>query len=45
MECGGKRSATPLWNQQAELTQEKRRRRFAMPAHSKWCYIQDALDD
>jgi hypothetical protein len=35
MECGGKRSATPLWSQRAGLNQQKRRRRFALPAHSK----------
>src|SRR6266436_7964190 len=42
MECGGKRSATPLWSHRAGLKQQKRRRRFALPAHSKWCYIQGA---
>ena len=44
MECGGKRSATPLWigTRVAEfalvernLANSKRRRRFALPAHSK----------
>jgi hypothetical protein len=35
MECGGKRSAIPLWNHPTGLNQEKRRRRFALPAHSK----------
>src|SRR5216110_58781 len=38
MECGGKRSATPLWSLRAGLNQQKRRRRFALSAHSKWCY-------
>ena len=33
MECGGKRSATPLSD--ATGTEEKRRRRFALPAQSK----------
>jgi hypothetical protein len=32
LECGGKRSATPLWI----VIDPKRRRRFALPAHSKW---------
>jgi hypothetical protein len=36
MECGGKRSATPLWSQRAGLTKQKRRRRSALPAHCKW---------
>jgi len=33
LECGGKRSATPLWLHVAN--NPKRRRRFALPAHSK----------
>ena len=33
MECGGKRSATPLWMRL--MLDPKRRRRFALPAHSK----------
>ena len=33
MEGGGKRSATPLLIENFDV---KRRRRFAMPAHSKW---------
>jgi hypothetical protein len=35
MECGGKRSATPLWlrDRKARPT-PKRRRRYALPAHS-----------
>ena len=45
MECGGKRSATPLWSQRAGLDQRKRRRRFALPAHSRWWHIQDTLPD
>jgi hypothetical protein len=32
LECGGKRSATPLW---ISSPNPKRRRRFALPAHSK----------
>jgi len=40
MGCGSKRSATPLWSQGAGLNQQKRRRRFALPPHSK--YFQDA---
>src|ERR1051326_4949955 len=43
MECGGKRSATPLWIQQDGTSQRKRRRRSALPAHSIRWYIQDAL--
>jgi hypothetical protein len=39
MECGGRRSATPLWSQRVGLNQQKRRRRFALPAHSIGCYI------
>jgi hypothetical protein len=37
MECGGKRSATPLSTFIAEIQvgDPKRRRRFALPAHSK----------
>jgi hypothetical protein len=40
LECGGKRSATPLWLGQRLAFLEvpggpKRRRRFALPAHSK----------
>src|SRR5882724_4161121 len=42
MERGGKRSATPLWRHRAGLNQQKRRRRFALPAHSIWRCIQDA---
>jgi hypothetical protein len=38
VECGGKRSATPLWSQRAGLKQQERRRRFALPAHSIWWY-------
>jgi hypothetical protein len=34
MECGGKRSATPLWMKIIQRD-PKRRRRFALPAHSK----------
>jgi tetratricopeptide (TPR) repeat protein len=33
LDCGGKRSATPLWEQ--DSTFQKRRRRFALPAQSK----------
>src|ERR1039457_4890031 len=33
--CGGKRSATPLWlPRQPGLDKPKRRRRYALPAHS-----------
>jgi phosphomethylpyrimidine synthase len=40
LECGGKRSATPLW---IELSFDpKRRRRFALPAHSIWRIIMSA---
>ncbi len=36
LECGGKRSATPLWIVWIQMiTEPKRRRRFALPAHSK----------
>src|SRR5262249_2924155 len=42
MECGGKRSATPLWNQRAGPNQQKRRRRVALSAQSKWWHILDA---
>ena len=36
LECGGERIATPLWIGYAPAPQEpKRRRRFALPAHSK----------
>jgi hypothetical protein len=40
LECGGKRSATPLWVVSTRANPEppnnpKRRRRFALPAHSK----------
>jgi hypothetical protein len=42
MECGGKRSATPLWGQRSKLNQQKRRRRSALPAHSKWWHIQES---
>ncbi len=41
MECGGKRSATPLWPSYSTLLApsgaptEKRCRRFALPPHSK----------
>jgi len=42
MECGGKRSATPLWSQRAGPNQQKRRRRCALPAHSIWRYLQIA---
>ncbi len=40
LECGGKRSATPLWLGQRLAFPEvpatgRRRRRFALPAHSK----------
>jgi hypothetical protein len=37
LECGDKRSATPLWIRQESnaLSDQKRRRRFALPAHSK----------
>ena len=38
MECGGKRSATPLWMSVGSCLRglkPKRRRRFALPAHSK----------
>src|SRR5262245_35164958 len=41
MECGGKRSATPLWYWRTALSKPKRRR-CALPAHSKWRYLQDA---
>ena len=34
MECGGKRSATPLWQGTVNPVR-KRRRRSALPAHSK----------
>jgi hypothetical protein len=33
LECGGKRSATPLWH--GGITAEERRRRFALPAQSQ----------
>jgi len=33
LECGGKRNATPLW---MIPKNPKRRRRFALPAHSKF---------
>jgi hypothetical protein len=36
LECGGKRSATPLWLARRGVpAQPKRRRRCALPAHSK----------
>src|SRR6266516_3360437 len=36
LECGGKRSATPLWLARRGVpAQSKRRRRCAFPAHSK----------
>ena len=37
LECGGKRSATPLWIflEICRVTRPKRRRRFALSAHSK----------
>src|SRR5438094_5340541 len=36
LECGGKRSATPLWlARRGDPAQSKRRRRCALPAHSK----------
>ena len=39
LECGGKRSATPLWivypKNFVSRVNPKRRRRFALPAHSK----------
>jgi len=35
MECGGKRSATPLFFCENVSAREKRRRRFALPAQSK----------
>src|SRR5438093_1175667 len=36
LECGGKRSATPLWLARPGVpAQSKRRRRCALPAHSK----------
>ena len=41
LECGGKRSATPLWIKSSsssgrlQCREPKRRRRFALPAHSK----------
>ena len=35
LECGGKRSATPLWISALKPPKDpKRRRRFALPAHS-----------
>src|SRR5262249_47713627 len=42
MECGGKRSAMPLWSQQAGLNQQKRSLRFAWPPRSIGWYCQDA---
>jgi hypothetical protein len=36
VECGGKRSATPLWYWGTAPDEPKRRRRFALPAHSIW---------
>src|ERR1051326_1001315 len=42
MECGGRRSATPLWSERTRPNQQKRRRRFAPPAHSIRWHIQDA---
>src|SRR5436190_20128588 len=36
LECGGKRSATPLWLARRKVpAQSKRRRRCALPAHAK----------
>jgi len=35
LECGGKRSATPLFFCENVSAREKRRRRFALPAQSK----------
>ena len=37
LECGGKRSATPLWIDQVEFNESnpKRRRRFVLSALSK----------
>jgi hypothetical protein len=36
LECGGKRSATPLWMVfESSVRHPKRRRRFALPAQSK----------
>ncbi|PWU10771.1 MAG: hypothetical protein C5B50_24695 [Verrucomicrobia bacterium] len=42
MECGGKRSAAPLWLRLARWREPKRRRRYALPAHSRWWYFRDA---
>jgi hypothetical protein len=39
MECGGKPGATPLWITSLDL---KRRRRCALPAHSKWRKVMSA---
>ena len=41
MECGGKRSATPLWHWRT-AGEPKRRRRSALPAHSIWWRVEDA---
>jgi hypothetical protein len=35
LECGGKRSATPLWIGLVKTGHPQRRRRFALPPHSK----------
>ncbi len=34
LDCGGKRSATPLWHGTGKIPAQKRRRRCALPAHS-----------
>jgi hypothetical protein len=44
LECGGKRSATPLWisDQLGRETYPKRRSRCTLPAHSKMARVCDA---
>ncbi len=37
LQCGGKRSATPLWIA-VQIENPQRRRRFALPAHSRVIY-------
>jgi hypothetical protein len=43
VECGGKRSATPLWYWPIGLNETKRRRRCVLSTHSKWGCLQDAI--
>ena len=47
LECGGKRSATPLWmfSDVEQQAHPKRRRRFALPAHSKDRVLQWTTDN